>query len=349
MKVVVDDHIPYIKEAIKTITDKVVYAPGDGFTPKLIRDADALIVRTRTICNRKLLEGSNVQFIATATIGYDHIDTRYCREANISWINAPGANANSVAEYIESALTLLLKNGETPTGKLKIGIVGAGNVGTRVGEKAIAFGMSVLKNDPPRAAQEGNEHFVALKQIAEECDIISFHTPLIMEGEYKTYHLADDAFFRSLKKKPLIINTARGEVIDTRALLTAMDEGRISDAIIDVWENEPDIDRELLRRACIATPHIAGYSADGKGNATRMALEGLCKHFHIDARIEIKLPRPKITAKTRFDNRSDIILTAYDPRNDTKRLKEEPERFEEFRNNYPLRREAEIISSITRG
>jgi erythronate-4-phosphate dehydrogenase len=342
MKVVVDNKIPFIREAIEAITDEVVYAPVYKITPELIKDADALIVRTRTKCNRKLLEGSSVQFIATATIGHDHIDAQYCREAGISWINTPGANANSVAEYIESVLTLLLKDREIPIGKMKMGVVGAGNVGAKVSGKAITFGMSVVENDPPRAAKEGSEHFVTLEQIAEECDIISFHTPLIMEGEYKTYHLADDAFFRSLKKKPIIINTARGEVIDTKALLTAMNEGLVSDVIIDVWENEPDIDRELLEHAYIATPHIAGYSTDGKGNATRMVLEGLCKHFHIDAKIKIKLPRPKITSKMLFNDYEDITLIAYDPRRDTKWLKKKPECFEDFRNDYPMRREVEI-------
>ncbi|MDR3118015.1 MAG: 4-phosphoerythronate dehydrogenase PdxB [Mediterranea sp.] len=342
MKVVVDNKIPYIKEAIEAVADKVVYAPGNKITPGLIKDADALIIRTRTICNRKLLQKSNVQFIATATIGYDHIDISYCREAGISWINTPGANANSVAEYIESALSLLLKDHEMRLGEMKMGIVGAGNVGTKVSEKAITFGMSVLENDPPRAAQENSKLFVTLDRIAEECDIISFHTPLIMEGEYKTYHLADNAFFCSLKKKPLIINTARGEVIDTKALLTAMDKGQVSDVIIDVWENEPDIDCELLKRAYIATPHIAGYSADGKRNATRMVMEGLCKHFHIDAKINIKLPRPRIAVKKIFYNDNDIALAAYDPRRDTTWLKNGPEHFEKFRNNYPLRREIEI-------
>ncbi|NDV80498.1 4-phosphoerythronate dehydrogenase PdxB [Bacteroides sp. 51] len=340
MKVVVDEKIPYIQEAIKEIADEVVYAPGNGFTPELIRDADALIIRTRTKCNRKLLEGSKVQFIATATIGYDHIDVQYCHDAGISWINAPGSNANSVAEYIESCLALLLKEHNLPLGQMKMGIIGVGNVGTLVAKKTTTFGMTVLQNDPPRASREGNAGFSTLGQIAEQCDIISFHTPLNMEGQYKTYHLGNEAFFRSLKKKPIIINTSRGEVVDTEALLRAMDEGLVStNAIIDVWENEPDINRELLKRAYITTPHIAGYSADGKGNATRMALEGLCRHFHIDARINIKLPRPRVTAKNIFNNPDDIILLAYNPQKDTNLLKEDPESFEDFRNNYPVRRE----------
>lgn len=345
MKVVIDEKIPYIKEAIEAITDEVVYAPGNGFTPELVKDADALIIRTRTKCNRELLEGSKVQFIATATIGYDHIDVEYCRKAGIAWVNAPGSNANSVAEYIESALALLLKEHHLPLGEMKMGVVGVGNVGKLVSGKAVTFGMTVLENDPPRATHEGSKPFATLEQIAEECDIITFHTPLTMEGEYKTYHLADEVFFRSLKKKPIIINTARGEVVDTQALLKAMDEGLVStDAIIDVWENEPDINRELLERAYIATPHIAGYSADGKGNATRMALEGLCRHFHVDAEIKFKLPRPRVTSKSLFNNADDMILVAYDPRRDTKWLKNGPDKFEDFRNNYPIRREVAIYN-----
>lgn len=349
MKVVVDEGIPYVKDAIGTITGDVAYAPGDSFTPELIKDADALIVRTRTLCNRELLEGSNVQFIATATAGYDHIDTRYCREAGISWISTPGANANAVAEYVEAALLLLQKDRGIPLNRMKIGIVGVGNVGAKVSEKANAHGLSILENDPPRAAREGNGHFVTLEQIARECDIISFHTPLIMEGEYKTYHLADKEFFHLLKKKPFIINTARGEVIDTAAMLVTMKRKRISDVIIDVWENEPDISRALLKRAYVATPHIAGYSADAKGNAVRMALEGLCKHFNItDAEINIELPRLRITTKKLYNNYGDIALITYDPRRDTKKLKKEPERFEEFRNNHPLKREAEVYHEAYR-
>lgn len=342
MRVVVDDKIPYIQDAIKAIAEEVIFVPGQDITPELVKDADALIIRTRTACNRKLLEGSKVKFIATATIGYDHIDTKFCEQAGITWVNAPGCNANSVAEYIESCFMLLAKERQLPLNTMKIGVVGVGNVGSLVEHKARTFGMSVLRNDPPRAAKEGAEGFASLEQIAEECDIITFHTPLNVEGEYKSHHLADEDFFKSLKKQPIIINTSRGEVIHTKALLEALGNDLVSDAIIDVWENEPEISQCLLNRAYIATPHIAGYSADGKGNATRMVLEEFCKYFHIDAEISIKLPRPRITAKTLFKRADELPLVAYDPMRDTQWLKAEPERFEEFRNNYPLRREVEI-------
>lgn len=338
----IDNKIPYIQGVIERVVDEAIYAPGSEFTPDLIKDADALIIRTRTICNRQLLEGSKVRFIATATIGYDHIDVDYCRQAGIAWENCPGANANSVAEYIESCLTLLWTEKKLPLEKMTMGIVGVGHVGSLVADKAVTFGMKVLENDPPRQDNEGDPHFVALKELAEKCDIISFHTPLTMTGEYKTFHLADETFFRSLRKKPVIINTSRGEVIDTKALLRAMDEGWVSDAIIDVWENEPHIDPELLKRAYIATPHIAGYSGDGKGNATRMAVEALCRHFDIKADIKVKVPNLRITSKLLFENYNDIVLIAYNPKHDSKRLKATPAMFESFRNNYPLRRETEL-------
>lgn len=343
MKVIVDDKIPFIREAIESIADEVIFIPGKEFTPAIVKDADALIVRTRTLCNRKLLKGSKVKFIATATIGYDHIDTAYCKEAGIAWTNAPGCNSNSVAEYIESAL-VLLKRRDVALEDMTMGIIGAGNVGSRVATKARGFNMKVLENDPPRAAAEGNGKFCSLEEIAENCDIISFHTPLIMDGEYKTFHLADEKFFQSLKKRPIIINTSRGEVIDTQALLNAINCERVSDVIIDVWEREPNIDLRLLHHAFIATPHIAGYSADGKANATRMALEALCKFFDIEPDFEITItPRPRITAKWILHNYNNIPLRAYDPTTDTQKLKAHPEKFEEMRNNHPTnRRESEV-------
>ncbi|MEG1839165.1 MAG: NAD(P)-dependent oxidoreductase, partial [Bacteroidaceae bacterium] len=272
MKVVIDDKIPYIKEAIEKIADKVVYLPGTKFTPEVVKDADALIVRTRTHCNQQLLAGSSVKFIATATIGYDHIDTEYCRKAGIQWTNAPGCNSSSVAQYIHSTLLLLRNEKGITLEKACIGIVGVGNVGSKVKAVAESLGMRVLLNDPPRA-DESKDTFCDLATIAQECDIITFHTPLNREGKYKTFHLADEKFFNSLGKQAVIINTSRGEVVETFALLQALNENKIKEAVIDVWENEPDINLSLLNSVFLGTPHIAGYSADGKANATRMSLE----------------------------------------------------------------------------
>ena len=338
MKIIIDNKIPYIKEAVQGIADEVIYAPGKDFTPELVRDADALIVRTRTHCNRELLEGSRVKFIATATIGFDHIDTEYCKQAGIKWTNAPGCNSASVAQYIQSSLLVWKSIKNRKLDELTIGIIGVGNVGSKVAKVAQDFGMRILRNDLPREEKEGSESFTSLNKIAEECDIITFHVPLYKEGKYKTFHLADGNFFRSLKRKPLIINTSRGEVIETNALLNALNSQAISDAIIDVWEHEPEINRELLEKVIIGTPHIAGYSADGKANATRMSLDAICDFFQIDGDYEIKAPAPAspvIHAK----NHEEAILQMYNPAEDSNRLKSQPDLFETLRGDYPLRRE----------
>lgn len=323
MKVIIDHKIPYIKEAIERIADDVVYLPGNAFTKENVKDADALIVRTRTKCNRDLLEGSQVKFIATATIGYDHIDTEYCREAGITWTNCPGCNASSVEQYIHSVLLLLKEKKGLDLKNAIIGVVGVGHVGSRVARMARELGMKVLLNDPPRAEQ-GESGFVDLTTIARECDVITFHTPLNREGSYRTYHLADEDFLFSLERAPFVINSSRGEVVDTASLLAALAAGKVKAAVIDTWEYEPRISRELMEVAFLATPHIAGYSADGKANATRMSLEALCRFFGIEAEFNILPPEgPK----------------GYDPTRDSEWLKASPEKFEWFRGNYPIRRE----------
>lgn len=345
MKVIVDNKIPFIKEAIEKIADEVVYAPGKDFTPSLVKDADALIIRTRTHCNRGLLEGSKVKFIATATIGFDHIDTEYCREAGITWTNAPGCNSASVTQYLHSSLILLQESKGINLSEATIGIIGVGNVGSKVAKVAQELGMRVLLNDLPREDKEGKQNFSSLQTLAKECNVLTFHVPLYKEGKYRTYHLADAAFFQSLKQKPVIINTSRGEVIETDALLNALETELISDAIIDVWENEPAINLTLLKKVFLGTPHIAGYSADGKANATRMSLDALCRYFNIQADYQIIPPapsQPQITAETL----SDAYLQIYDPRQDSNALKTHPELFEKLRGDYPLRREKKAYTIL---
>lgn len=324
MKVVIDHKIPYIKEAIEKIADEVVFLPGHAFTREVVKDADALIVRTRTHCTRELLEGSQVKFIATATIGYDHIDVDYCREAGITWTNCPGCNAGSVEQYVHSVLLLLEREKGLELEKSTIGIVGVGHVGSRVKRMAESLGMRVLLNDPPRA-DKGEQGFMDLETIARECDVITFHTPLNREGTYATYHLVDEDFLFSLKRTPYIINSSRGEVVDTASLLAALSAGKVKDAIIDTWEYEPNISRELMEVALISTPHIAGYSADGKANATRMSLEALCEFFGMEKNFSIS---------------PDEGPKDYDPTRDSEWLKASPEKFEWFRGNYPVRRES---------
>lgn len=336
MKVVIDNKIPYIREAMAELADEVIYLPGKEFTPEIVKDADALITRTRTICNRKLLEGSKVKFIGTATIGFDHIDTEYCRKAGITWSNCPGCNAGAVEQYLHSILLLLQKEKGMDLKKCCLGIVGVGHVGSHILSMAGRLGMRVLLNDPPRA-DRGELGFTSLETLAQECDIITFHTPLEREGKYTTYHLANHDFFHTLKKKPYVINTSRGEVFETEAVLEAIDKNLISGAVIDVWENEPNINPELLDKVFIGTPHIAGYSSDGKANATRMTLESFCRFFGKKMTFHISAPEePHIT----YDKDENIRqLQMYNPHNDYDMLRANPELFEQLRGDYHLRKE----------
>ena len=243
MKIIADNTVPYLKGILEPIAD-VSYLDSKEFTPTNIKDADALIVRSIDKCTRELLEGSRVRLITTATIGYDHIDIHYCEKTGITWKNAPGCNAASVGQYVLSSLVAVaLRKGERLAGKT-IGIVGVGHVGSIVEMLCEAMGMRVLRNDPPRAEQEGEDGFVSLDTIAKEADIITLHVPLTKEGRFATRHLADHAFFDRLERKPWFINSCRGAVHDTQALLQAKRTGKVSELIIDCWENEPDIDHD---------------------------------------------------------------------------------------------------------
>lgn len=348
MKVVIDDKIPFIKGALENFA-KVVYLPGAKTTSADVADASALITRTRTDCSERLLGGSHVKFIATATIGYDHIDTSYCDSRKIFWTNAPGCNSSSVAQYITSVLLNLAVRNNLRLDTMTLGVIGVGNVGSKVANVGEALGMKVLLNDPPRARKEGSEKFSSLGEILSEADVVTCHVPLSSEGDDATYHLADAAFFRSLKKKPYFINSSRGEVNDTPALVDALKTGRIAGAVVDVWENEPDISRELLSLVDIATPHIAGYSTDGKANGTSMSIQALAKFFGIkelEAWYPAAVPLPENTVieidpvgKSFEEAMLEIVSISYNVMDDFRKLRNSPDTFEKQRGDYPLRRE----------
>lgn len=330
MKIVVDDKIPYIREKLALLADEVVSLRGAEITAADVRDADALVVRTRTRCDRQLLEGSSVQLVATATIGFDHLDTEYLQQAGIRWTNCPGCNAGSVAQYLECSLLLLERERGLQLHQATIGIVGCGHVGSRVRAVAGRLGMRVLVCDPPLGAAD----CVSLDVIEREADVVTFHVPLTRSGRHATWHMADDAFFRRLSRVPYIINTSRGEVVDNVALLHALEEGRVRDAVLDVWEGEPRLNPALLQRVFIGTPHIAGYSADGKVNADNMVVDALCRHFGLPHPGRIQAPSlPKDFHYT------GNPLELYNPLDDSGQLKKDPSKFEFLRNNYPLRRE----------
>ena len=340
--IIADNKIPYLKGILEPYA-RIDYLSPEQITAETVRDADILLIRTRTKCNHELLNQSRCRYIATATIGYDHIDTLYCQEKGIDWKNAPGCNASSVGQYILSSLLAWSKHNQKSLHEYTIGIVGVGHVGRIVARYCQLLGMQVLLNDPPREDAEGPDNFVPLDEICRKADIITFHTPLTREGKYPTFHLGNDHFFEALDKTPLIINTARGEVIETEALKRALKSKKIAAAILDCWENEPGIDRELLRQAFIATPHIAGYSADGKSTATRMIVEAVGKWIEENIPTQNIVPPSPIREIIDLSGASYPLQTAvwesYTPFDDDLRLRKSPETFEMQRGLYPLRRE----------
>jgi erythronate-4-phosphate dehydrogenase len=340
MKILADQHIPYLQGVAKQFGE-VEYLPGNQFNKEAIKDKDALIVRTVTHFDEEILSGSSVKLICSATIGYDHIDTAYCDAHNIAWRTAPGCNANSVEQYVTASLLYLAGKFHFRLFDKTIGIVGVGNVGSKVAVACEKLGMRVLLNDPPRAEKEKNaEIFVDLETIKREADIITFHTPLTKTGEHKTYHLVDDVFFASVTKKPFIINAARGGVTDNQALKKAIKNGKISGVVLDCWENEPNIDTELLEMADIATPHIAGYSADGKWTATKMSLENLNNFFGLNIKPtyqEIAVPLFPVINLYEIPvehQLSHAVWHTYNPMVETVDLKSSPEKFSWFRSHY---------------
>lgn len=342
MKIIVEDKIPYIQDAIKAISSDVVYLSAAEFCQETICDADVLIVRTRVKCNEFLLRNTRVKFIATATIGFDHIDIDYCKKMGICWTNAPGCNSASVCQYIHSTLVLIKQKYQFNLSNLTLGIIGVGHVGSKVEALARNLNMHVLLNDPIRRDSCVDFVHTELSEICQKADIISFHVPLTDGGPYPTYHLLDLDFLSLIKdKNPIIINTSRGEVIDSSALKVGLKDGIIKQAVLDVWENEPNIDLEILKEVLIATPHIAGYSADGKTLATQMSLQAVSDYFklglviHIDSPLPIENSNLELTAKC-YD---EAVLLAYNPEVDSNALKADPINFEFLRSNYYIRRE----------
>lgn len=352
-EIIIESHIPFVGDTLEGIASVRRLAPAE-IDASSVRNADALVVRTRTACNAALLEGSVVKFVATATIGTDHIDFPYCESKGIKVSSAPGCNAPAVAQYVWSSIFTL--NPQLPAGTT-VGIVGLGHVGSIVARWGAPLGINILACDPPRAAvqrgydsenpsEEGDTPFATMEEIARKADIITFHTPHTRSGKWPTHHLADSVFFSMLEKRPTVINTARGPVFDTAALNEALASGKVGRCVMDCWEGEPEIDSRLLQSAAIATPHIAGYSLQGKQRATAMSLDALLR-FIADSypelaaealqrleRLEIPPVRPRGVTLT-----PALITASYDPMADTAMLRSEPWKFEELRNHYSLRPE----------
>jgi len=352
--ILADRNIPLVREAFGCLGEVTLY-PGRRLSREQVAGADILLVRSVTPVNAALLEGSRVRFVGTATIGTDHVDQAYLARRGVGFASAPGSNANSVAEYLTAALLELadaVLPGRTLRG-LTLGIIGAGNVGRRVEEKARALGLDVLLNDPPLARATGLPKYRPLEELFR-ADVLTLHVPLTREGPDATHHLADARFFERMREGAVFINTSRGAVADTAALSAALDSGRLAAAVLDVWEGEPDIPADLLSKVFIGTPHIAGYSYDGKVNGTRMIFEAACRHFGLDLTWDPsgRLPEPAPAVIPLGDLRGEAacraaVRVAYDIRRDDTALRETlnlppGERgaaFDRLRKEYPVRRE----------
>ncbi len=354
MKIVADENIPFVAECFSSI-GQVEVVGGREITPGVVAGADALLVRSVTRVGADLLSGSGVRFVGTATIGFDHIDIEYLSRNNIGFASAPGSNANSAAEYVIAALLDVGQKYNLDLQGKSIGVIGAGNVGSRVAKKASALGMEVYLNDPPLQRQSGDAKYLPIEKLFD-CDFITLHTPLTFEGIDKTFHLADEKFLKSLKKKCIFLNTSRGGVVDSIALKAAKESGKLKAVVLDVWEGEPNIATELLEMVDIGTPHIAGYSLDGKVAGMIMIYKAVCKYFGFSAKFDIEsfLPEPIIPELEINPNKGseqDVLSGAvekiYDIKEDDFRLRqilnkqaeESGEFFSGLRKNYPVRRE----------
>jgi erythronate-4-phosphate dehydrogenase len=361
MKIVADANIPFVEECFSSIADVTILG-GRDMTPAVVADADALLVRSITPVNEPLLAGSAVRFIGTATIGFDHVDRDYLDAQHIGFASAPGSNANSAAEYIIAALLNVgQKHGIRLEGK-SIGVVGVGNVGGRVAKKCEALGMRVLRNDPPLQRQTGSPIYVPIEALGG-CDFITFHTPLTKEGRDRTFHLADEAFFASLKEGAIVLNAARGAVVDSEALAAAIEDDYLGPVVLDVWEHEPDIDVQLLEMVTLGSPHIAGYSFDGKIAGLIMIYQAVCDYFGLEPRCQAGdfLPAPEVPEVDLGSVPADdevalaqVVERVYNVQRDDADLrpiaKQPPARrgafFDALRKNYPVRREFQNTTVI---
>lgn len=331
IRIIVEKNVPFVKGLLDAYAD-VRYLSAEEITPKAVREIDGMIIRTRTKCNEELLKKSECKIIATATIGTDHIDLDYCRSRGITVVNAPGCNAPAVAQYVFGSIMQTINR---RLSAYTIGVVGVGHVGKIVERWARSLDMRVLLCDPLRQAEEGGDQWCDLDTIAREADIITFHTPLTHDGEHATYHMVNADFLGKLRRAPIIINSARGEVVDTQALIEAKKGGLVGPLVIDCWESEPEINRDLLQLAAIATPHIAGYSREGKVRASQQVVDAMTTFF-MTPRVSIPGPLPRACARAVS---MAGIEQSYDPTLDSNALKRNPEAFESLRNNYDLRDE----------
>ncbi|MCK4913217.1 MAG: 4-phosphoerythronate dehydrogenase [Planctomycetes bacterium] len=361
MKIIADKNIPFVKECFSSIGDIKAVA-ADEMKPGIVANADILLVRTVTQVNSDLLASSKIRFVGAVSTGFEHIDIDYLQRNNIGFSTAASSNANSVAEYIIAALLSVAKNQNLNLQNKSIGIVGVGNIGSKIAKKAEALGMKVYLNDPPLQKRTHDEKYLPLEDLFD-CDFVTLHTPLTFGGRDKTFHLANESFFKSLKQNCVFINTSRGSVVDTNALKAAIKSGKFESVVLDVWENEPSIDSELCKLVDIGTPHIAGYSLDGRTAGTAIVYQAACKYFDLDCNFDMKLflPQPAVNQlkiNPQPGDEQDIIIKAveqvYRIKEDVQHLRkilalpidERNAFFGQLRKNYSVRREFNSLEII---
>lgn len=329
MRVLVDRAIPFLQGVLEPYAE-VEYLDGNAFTKERVAEAEALIIRTRTRCDKALLEGSKVQFIATATIGFDHIDLYYCRTHNIAVSTSAGCNARGVLQWVSAALALLARRDGFAPEERTLGIVGVGNVGSLIKQYAEHWGFRTICCDPPRQEREGLD-FVSLDEVLRQADIVTLHTPL----DATTLHLVNESNISLMRHNAVLINASRGECVATEAT-------RRNDItyITDVWEGEPNINEEYLAKSRVATPHIAGYTAQGKANASAMAVQALARHFSLPltewSPVEVKSVTPRMIS---WEAMCETIARYCDIEAESSALRHKPQKFEALRNNYRYREE----------
>ena len=363
MRILADENIPFVVECFSCVGE-VELVTGRELTADMVADVDVLLVRSVTPVGADLLDGSGVRFLGTATIGFEHVDIEYLSRNNIGFASAPGSNANSAAEYVVAALLEIGQKRAIDLEGKSIGIIGVGNVGSRVAGKATALGMRVYLNDPPLQRRSGDPKYVPIEELFD-CDFVTLHTPLTFDGIDKTFRLADERFFESLKAGCVFINTSRGGVVDSSALKAVIESGKLKAVALDVWEDEPNIDTELVEMVDIGTPHIAGYSLDGKVAGMIMIYKAVCQHFGLEAKwsAEDFLPKPAISelevdADSVDEQRviSGAVKRVYDISRDDRKLRgilevdaeRKGEFFDSLRNNYPVRREFQNTKALVK-
>lgn len=360
MHIVADENIPLVTEFFSSF-GSIERLPGRKITAVDVKDADILLVRSVTQVDCSLLEGSRVRFVGTCTIGTDHLDLDYLDTAGIAWASAPGCNARGVVDYVLGSLLSLADAEGVDLSTRKYGVIGAGQVGGRLAEMLARLGWDVLVCDPPRAAREGREGFASLEQVIAESDVISLHTPLHKDGAYPTWHLFDQQRLARLKPGCWLINASRGAVVDNQALRARlMEHPDALKVVLDVWEGEPEADVDLAALCHLATPHIAGYSLDGKLRGTALIHQALCSFLGTEPNVCLNqlMPPPWLQSMTLSPGADPawamktLCRAVYDPREDDARFRRSllgdidrrRERFDQLRKHYPLRREIEGLT-----